>query len=183
MRIEDIKLIKTTKRDKEYSWFDIESNIEKEYSQKNLNNVLDALKDKFKENNITYIWGNFSGGHDEGGFDDAEFYDEDLKKVEPKDLTTSWVTQYSVFKTEENEEIKYYVSEYWKTIDLLKPDSDYSAMSILYGTGALHEYGSFAGEFHVDGEVKLNVITKKYHVTGSQTVEQWEDIEQEGSLA
>jgi hypothetical protein len=56
MRIEDIKLIKTTKRDKEYSWFDIESNIEKEYSQKNLNNVLDALKDKFKENNITYIW-------------------------------------------------------------------------------------------------------------------------------
>jgi cytoskeletal protein CcmA (bactofilin family) len=46
-----------------------------------------------------------------------------------------------------------------------------------------NEYGSFAGEFHVDGEVKLNVITKKYHVTGSQTVEQWEDIEQEGSLA
>jgi cytoskeletal protein CcmA (bactofilin family) len=53
----------------------------------------------------------------------------------------------------------------------------------LYGTGALSEYGSFAGEFHVDGEVKLNVITKKYHVTGSQTVEQWEDIKQEGSVA
>ena len=183
MHIEEIKLIKTTKRDKEYSWFDIESNIEKEYSQKNLNNVLDALKDKFKENNITYIWGNFSGGHDEGGFDDAEFYDEDLKKVEPKDLTTSWVTQYSLFKTEENEEIKYYVSEYSKTIDMLKPDSNYNAIALLYKTGALSEYGSFAGEFHVDGEVKLNVITKKYHVTGSQTVEQWEDIKQEGSVA
>jgi hypothetical protein len=183
MHIEEIKLIKTTKRDKKYSWFDIESNIEKEYSQKNLNNVLDALKDKFKENNITYIWGNFSGGHDEGGFDDAEFYDENLKKVEPKDLTTSWVTQYSLFKTEENEEIKYYVSEYSKTIDMLKPDSNYNAIALLYKTGALNEYGSFAGEFHVDGEVKLNVITKKYHVTGSQTVEQWEDIEQEGSLA
>ena len=39
MHIEEIKLIKTTKRDKKYSWFDIESNIEKEYSQKNLNNV------------------------------------------------------------------------------------------------------------------------------------------------
>jgi phage baseplate assembly protein gpV len=88
-----------------------------------------------------------------------------------------------LFKTEENEEIKYYVSEYSKTIDMLKPDSDYSAIALLYKTGALNEYGSFAGEFHVDGEVKLNVITKKYHVTGSQTVEQWEDIKQEGSLA
>jgi hypothetical protein len=95
MHIEEIKLIKTTKRDKEYSWFDIESNIEKEYSQKNLNNVLDALKDKFKENNITYIWGNFSGGHDEGGFDDAEFYNKNLKRVEPKDLTT--ILGYTIF--------------------------------------------------------------------------------------
>ncbi len=183
MRIEEIKLIKTTKRDKKYSWFDIESNIEKEYNQKNLNNVLDSLQDKFKENNITYIGGNFSGGHDEGGFDDADFYDENLKKVEPKNLTASWVTQYFVYKNEENKEIKYYVSEYSKNIDLLQLNSDYSAMSILYGTGALSEYGSFADEFHVDGEVKLNVITKKYHVTGSQTNEESEDIEQEGSVA
>ena len=183
MHIEQIKLVKTTKRDKDYSWFDIETNIEKEYSQKNLNNILDSLQDKFKENNITYIWGNFSGGHDEGGFDDAEFYNKDLEKVEPKDLTAFWVTQYSLFKTEENEEIKYYVSEYSKTIDMLKPDSNYNAIALLYKTGALNEYGSFAGEFHVDGEVKLNVITKKFQVTGSQTVEEWENIEHEGSVA
>ena len=143
----------------------------------------DSLQDKFKENNITYIWGNFSGGHDEGGFDDADFYDKDFEKVEPKDLTASWVTQYTVYKTEENEEIKYYISEYRKNIKLLKPDSDYDAMSILYATGALSEYGSFAGEFHVDGEVKLNVITKKFQVTGNRTVEEWESIEHEGSVA
>jgi hypothetical protein len=45
--------------------------LEKEYDQKNLNNVLDALRGNFEKNKIAYIWGSFSGGHDEGGFDDA----------------------------------------------------------------------------------------------------------------
>jgi hypothetical protein len=44
MYINEIKLIKTIKKDKEYNWFDAEAEIEKEYDQKNLNNVLDALK-------------------------------------------------------------------------------------------------------------------------------------------
>jgi UTP-glucose-1-phosphate uridylyltransferase len=47
MHIEEIKLIKTIKKDKEYNWFDAEAELEKEYDQKNLNNVLDALKEQF----------------------------------------------------------------------------------------------------------------------------------------
>jgi phage baseplate assembly protein gpV len=70
-----------------------------------------------------------------------------------------------------------------KKIDLLEPNSDYNAMSLLYSTGALNDYGSFAGEFRVEGEVKLDVINKKYYRTGSQTVEQWESIDEEGMVA
>jgi hypothetical protein len=49
MHIEEIKLIKTIKKDKEYNWFDAEAELEKEYDQKNLNNVLDALKGNFEK--------------------------------------------------------------------------------------------------------------------------------------
>ena len=68
---------------------------------------------------------------------------------------------------------------------MLKPDSNYNAIALLYKTGALNEYGygSFAGEFRVDGEVKLDVISKKYYRTGNQTVEQWESIDEEGMVA
>ena len=183
MHIEEIKLIKTIKKDKEYNWFDAEAELEKEYDQKNLNNVLDALKGNFEKNKIAYIWGSFSGGHDEGGFDDAEYYDKDDKEITPTDLSTHWVNRYKLFKSYDKEQINYYVQEYHKKIDLLEPNSDYNAMSLLYSTGALNEYGSFAGEYRVDGEVKLDVINKKYYRTGNQTVEQWESIDEEGMVA
>jgi hypothetical protein len=183
MHIEEIKLIKTIKKDKEYNWFDAEAELEKEYDQKNLNNVLDALKGNFEKNKIAYIWGSFSGGHDEGGFDDAGYYDKNDKEITPTDLSTHWVNRYKLFKSYDKEQINYYVQEYHKKIDLLEPNSDYNAMSLLYSTGALNEYGSFAGEYRVDGEVKLDVINKKYYRTGNQTVEQWESIDEEGMVA
>jgi hypothetical protein len=183
MYINEIKLVKIVKKDKEYNWYGTETDLEKEYNKKNLNNILDALKSNFEKNKIAYIWGSFSGGHDEGGFDDAEYYDKNDKMITPTDLSTHWVNRYKLFKFDEKEQVNYYVQEYHEKIDLLEPDSDYNAVSLLYNTGALDDYGSFAGDFRVNGEVKLDVISKKYYRTGSQTVEQWESIDEEGLVA
>ena len=53
---------------------------------------------------------------------------------------------------------------------------------ILYKSGCLEEYGSFAGDFNVNGTVKLDVFTYKWQMDGNQSVEQYETISDEGKL-
>ena len=64
-----IEPIKTITKDENYNWLSEESRIEKIYGNKNISNIIDALKDQFDKSKITYIVGDFSGGHDEVGFD------------------------------------------------------------------------------------------------------------------
>ena len=52
----------------------------------------------------------------------------------------------------------------------------------LYSTGALEEYGSFAGEFSVNGTVKLNVFDYTWDRDGQESVETYERNMDEGSL-
>jgi hypothetical protein len=53
---------------------------------------------------------------------------------------------------------------------------------ILYKTGCLEEYGSFAGEFNVNGTVKLNVLTCKWNRNGQESVESYQSNNDEGEL-
>ena len=172
--------IKTITKDKNYQWYSEESKIERKYANKNTSNIIDALIDQFKENKITYIVGNFSGGHDEGGFDEIKFTDENGKEITPESLKTHWVTQYKLFKYDNKNEVAYFYQEYSKSVNLNDEDELYSFM---YETGALDKFGSFAGEYSVSGIVKLNVNTKKYVLDGSQTIEEYDEFCEEGEVA
>lgn len=175
-----LELIKTITKDKNYKYLDEENNIEKHYGNKNTSNIIDALIDQFKANKIAYIVGNFSGGHDEGGFDEIKFTDENGNEITPESLKTHWVNQYKLFKSTNNNEITYYYQEYSNSVNLNDSDELYSFM---YGTGALDKFGSFAGEYNVSGSVKLNVNTKKYVLDGSQTIEEYDEFCEEGEVA
>ena len=81
----------------------------------------------------------------------------------------SW---YEKFKTGTKDYLvkgKNYASSFW--YDDYNTSFDY-----------LEEYGSFAGEFNVNGTVKLNVFTYKWEMDGNQSVEQYESISDEGEL-
>ena len=52
----------------------------------------------------------------------------------------------------------------------------------LYSTGALEEYGSFAGEFSVSGTVKLDVFNYSWERDGQESVESYEKNTDEGQL-
>ena len=55
--------------------------------------------------------------------------------------------------------------------------------TIMYNSGCLEEYGSFAGEFYVEGTVNLDVFTGKWAMEGQETMEQYENVSREGALA
>ena len=51
----------------------------------------------------------------------------------------------------------------------------------MFDSGCLEEYGSFAGEFSVEGTVSLDVFTGKWAMEGQE--EQYENVSREGALA
>ena len=53
--------------------------------------------------------------------------------------------------------------------------------TIMFDSGCLEEYGSFAGEFSVEGTVSLDVFTGKWAMEGQE--EQYENVSREGALA
>ena len=53
----------------------------------------------------------------------------------------------------------------------------------IYSTGALEEYGSFAGEFSVTGTVKLDVFNYTWERDGQESVETYERNYDDGTLS
>jgi len=142
-------------------------------------NIIDALKDQFDKSKITYIVGDFSGGHDEGGFDEIKFTDKNDNEIKPESLQTHWVNQYKLFKHDNKKQIAYFYQEYATSVDL----NDASQLeSLMWQTGALNQFGSFAGEYSVNGSVKLDLNTKKYILDGSQTIEEYDELYEEGEV-
>jgi len=175
-----IEPIKTITKDENYNWLSEESRIEKIYGNKNISNIIDALKDQFDKSKITYIVGDFSGGHDEGGFDEIKFTDKNDNEIKPESLKTHWVNQYKLFKHDNKKQIAYFSQEYATSVDL----NDASQLeSLMWQTGALNQFGSFAGEYSVNGSVKLDLNTKKYILDGSQTIEEYDELYEEGEVA
>ena len=54
--------------------------------------------------------------------------------------------------------------------------------TIFYKLGALDRFGSFAGEYSVDGEVTIDVLTGKFKMTGNETIEEYQEIKAEGEV-
>ena len=145
--------------------------------------VLSKLKDSFTKLKIKYIVGEFSGGNDDGGFDSVYLANAKLDKVEiseqDKNLFRQWVDYKKIYtyEDEKDKKISVYSTNTDKMVNVLDDLED-----LLYKAGCLEEYGSFAGDFNVNGTVKLDVFTYKWQMDGNQSVEQYETISDEGKL-
>jgi len=157
----------------------LENLADKEYVKE----ILKTLKDTFIKHKIKYIIGDFSGGNDSGGFDNVYFADdkedEIVIKPENKNAFNFFVDKKNIYKFENEKEkkISVFSTTTYKEDNLVDNLED-----TLYKTGCLEEYGSFAGEFNVNGTVKLNVLTCKWNRNGQESVESYQSNNDEGEL-
>jgi hypothetical protein len=130
----------------------LENDAKKEYVKE----ILKSLKDTFIKHNIAYIVGEFSGGNDEGGFDSVYLADSEKKEIiikeENKREFNFFVDKKNIYRFDNEKEKK--ISVFYTVTNSEKNLLDVLD-DTLYSTGALEEYGSFAGEFSVSGTVKL----------------------------
>jgi len=155
-----------------------------EVEKKYVRDILTQLKDTFTKLKIKYLVGEFSGGHDEGGFDSAYFANDKSEAItipeEEKNSFKKWVDTKNIytFENEKQKRTTFYSTLTNKRVDVLEELED-----MLYKSGCLEEYGSFAGEFRVDGTVKLDVFTYKWEMEGNQSVEQYETVSDSGDIS
>lgn len=175
--IQKIKLNKKGSYDT--SEWQVSERISNETNFKTAVSLLKGLKDFFKTNKIKYIVAGFSGGHDEGGFNGYEFQDENHNKIENLKHVHCVYTNYDCVY-EEREGYKYYYEiNHWvyTESDLINIENEF-----LYKYGFLNEYGSFAGDYSVDGEITINVETGDWDNTARQTIEEYEEISNNGNI-
>ena len=177
-----VKEIKT-KSDSDFRAVTELNTLTNEAEKKYIKDILTQLKDTFTKLKIKYLVGEFSGGGDEGGFDSAYFADDKSEEIkipeEEKNSFKKWVDTENIytFENEKQKRTTFYSTLTNKRVDVLEELED-----ILYKSGCLEEYGSFAGEFNVNGTVKLDVFTYKWQMDGNQSVEQYEAVSDEGEL-
>ena len=177
-----VKEIKT-KSDSDFSAVTELNNLTSQADKEYVKDILSQLKDTFTKLKVKYIIGEFSGGHDEGGFDSTYLADENEKEItipeDEKNSFRTWVDMKNIYTFENAKQKKttFYSTTTDKDINVLNELED-----ILYKAGCLEEYGSFAGEFNVRGTVKLNVLTHKWELEGEQSVENYEDVTESGEL-
>jgi hypothetical protein len=154
--------------------------------KENIKILLNKLENVFKTNKIKYIVGNFSGGHDQGGFDDVMFADKDKNEITilPKDkddfIIFAEKSELLTYQEENSEDILIFKKTSYERFDFNNRDI---LETIMFDSGCLEEYGSFAGEFSVEGTVNLDVFTGKWAMEGQETMEQYENVSREGALA
>jgi hypothetical protein len=160
--------------------------IENDTLKENIKILLNKLENVFKTNKIKYIVGNFSGGHDQGGFDDVMFVDKDKNEITilPKDkddfIIFAEKSELLTYQEENSEDILIFKKTSYERFDFNNRDI---LETIMFDSGCLEEYGSFAGEFSVEGTVNLDVFTGKWAMEGQETMEQYENVSREGALA
>ena len=160
--------------------------IENDTLKENIKILLNKLESVFKTNKIKYIVGNFSGGHDQGGFDDVMFVDKDKNEITilPKDkddfIIFAEKSELLTYQEENSEDILIFKKTSYERFDFNNRDI---LETIMFDSGCLEEYGSFAGEFSVEGTVSLDVFTGKWAMEGQETMEQYENVSREGALA
>ena len=159
--------------------------LEKKAERDYIKEILKELKDTFIRHNIKYIIGKFSGGNDEGGFDNVYFANDKQEEITIKDDFESrrdfrfFVDKKNIYEFKNEKEKK--ISVFYTITNSEKNLLDVLEET-LYSTGALEEYGSFAGEFSVSGTVKLDVFDYSWDRDGQESVESYEKNTDEGQL-
>ena len=194
MRAQDITLVGTTfdtdTSDKKWWDYELEQQKFAEQVEKKNSNILKPVFKKMVEQDVHMIAVPFSGGGDCGGFDgNIIFYDKKDKEIEvnySKLKADHWRENYiplihkvptktkgkstcHIFEYQYTDYKDYDVTEDW-------------LIQRFYAFGFLNEWGSFAGEYHVSGQVIIFPETGKYTMPYHQSVEQYEEYEPEGSM-
>jgi len=150
------------------------------------------LKDIYKkmyEDGIHYVSLHFEGGHDEGGFDgDFLFQDKDKNVIKVKDINkyapTGWIVNYIPLEytcTKGKDKITQ-VFEHTQTNYSEVKLTEGWLMNKWYDFGFLEEWGSFAFEGHVHGDVVVSTKDGSYNVEANETFEQYQDKGFEGKM-
>ena len=193
-RAHDITLVGTTfdTNTDDPKWWDYEleqGRFAAQIERKN-SNILQPIFKKMVKQGVNKISVPFSGGGDCGGFDGSiTYYDKQNKEIEvnySKLKPDGWRTHYIPLihkvptKTEGKSTCQIFEYQWtdYKDLDV----TDDWLISRFYEFGFLNEWGSFAGEYHVSGEVIIFPETGKYTMPYNQSVEQYEEYEPEGSM-
>lgn len=173
-------IVTITKRKNNWDHMDEVDKIYQKYEKENLAVILKEFKSEFKNKGIRYLQGEYSGGHDEGGWTDYKWLNED------KDIVTnvsfkpiSWFSLNKIYKCETDDKIQLFKRN--KTHDVYQLD-DTTIYNLLDKTGAIAKYYSFAFEGNVSGHTVLDLETGQYKTEGQESYEQYEDHEEEGSI-
>jgi len=180
--IQDIK----TKSSYDYDARKKVETLEKKAVREYVKEILKELKDTFIRHNVKYIIGTFSGGNDDGGFDDVYLANDKSEEIILKD-EFEIKRDFRFFVDKKN--IYRFNNEKAKKISVFYTitNSEKNLLDVLedtlYSTGALEEYGSFAGEFSVTGTVKLDVFNYTWERDGQESVETYERNYDDGTLS
>ena len=144
---------------------------------------------KMYDDGIHYLRLHFEGGHDEGGFDDNfQYLDCDKVDMDIKDISkyepTGWIITYIplIHETKIKKQNITQVFEY--------PKTDYSNFKLTdnwlrkkwYDFGFLEEWGSFAFEGHVSGDVTVSTKDGSYEIDCEESHEEWESKSNSGTM-
>lgn len=150
---------------------------------------LKEIYKKMYDDGIHYLRLHFEGGHDEGGFDDNfQYLDCDKIDMDIKDISkyepTGWIITYIplIHETKIKKQNITQVFEY--------PKTDYSNFKLTdnwlrekwYDFGFLEEWGSFAFEGHVSGDVTVSTKDGSYKIDCEESHEQWESKSNSGTM-
>ena len=193
-RAHDITLVGTTfdTNTDDPKWWDYEleqGRFAAQIERKN-SNILQPIFKKMVKQGVNKISVPFSGGGDCGGFDGSiTYYDKQNKEIEvnysklkPDGWRTHYIPLIHKVPTKTKGKSTCQIFEYqWTDYKDLDVTDDW-LISRFYEFGFLNEWGSFAGEYHVSGEVIIFPETGKYTMPYNQSVEQYEEYEPEGSM-
>lgn len=165
------------------SRWDYEHKLRNNVSKENFEIFLKAFEPYLKKHKIKYINVEFSGGHDEGGIDDITYLNASNKEI--KNLPTKKfkleVFEFSSDLDEPNWDTRkkycYYKKRITKEVSLPT-----FFENLVYDTGCMEEYGSFAGDYHVSGTIKIDLLGRTWSLDGSETVESYQDVSNEGGF-
>ena len=174
------------------NWWAEHQKMEKLENSITKKNALGNLQDVFKkmfENGIHYIELPFDGGHDEGGFDgDFQFFDKNGEEIKDVDITkyspTTWITAYKPLKYEFKRGKQKIIQIFeWQESDCtdVKIDKNWLEQRF-YDFGFLDEWGSFAGEFNVNGTIKVNTRDGSWKMPYTESTEEYSEHEPEGMM-
>ena len=150
---------------------------------------LKEVYEKMLKDGIYYLSLHFEGGHDEGGFEgDFIFLNKNKEDMNIKDISKytpdGWITTYHPlsYTTKIKDQNIIQVFEL--------PETDHSNFKIdqnwleqkWYDFGFLEQWGSFAFEGNVYGDVVVSTKDGSYNVEANETQENYEDKSFDGNM-